>query len=186
MALSFAMHLALFCFIQFGSSAVAGVSEDTPPITGVVAVTLGAAGSTQTPVKPAALLPDRPAAANDGPLATIRTAAKPYYFQAAELTQKPLVLRDIPPNLIVDLPEAPPQAAVLRLLINELGEIDEVMIEESSVPELAAKTIIEAFRKTRFHPGEREGIPVKSQVKIEIMLESTAQPLPPPAAIGLP
>jgi hypothetical protein len=171
MALSFGMHLALFCFVQFGGSAVARASEDAPPTTGVVAVLLGAAGSTKTLGKPAVVLPDRSAAANDGPPVIIRTPAKPYYFQAAELTQKPLVLRDVPSDLLFDVPDVPPHAAVLRLLINELGEVDEVIIDDSSVPEAVAQSIIEAFRKARFHAGEIDGTPVKSQVRIEVMLE---------------
>jgi hypothetical protein len=44
----------------------------------------------------------------------------------------------------------------------------------SGVPEAAAQSIIEAFRKVRFHPGEIGGIPVKSQVRIEVTLEQAS------------
>jgi hypothetical protein len=108
---------------------------------------------------------------------------RPHYFPASQLTQKPVVLQDIPANLTIDLPDAPAQAAVLRLLINELGEIDKVIVDESSVPESAAQAITEAFRSIRFRPGEKEGAPVKSQLKIQIMLESMVEP--PSAAAGL-
>lgn len=103
-----------------------------------------------------------------GPL---RAPDKPYYCLPAELTQTPLVLRDIPPDLIFDLPDAPPQAVVLRLLTSELGEVDEVIIDDSSVPAAAAQPMTEAFRKTRFHSGEIGGTPVRSQIRIEVTLE---------------
>jgi hypothetical protein len=102
--------------------------------------------------------------------------ARPHYFPVSQLTLRPVVLQDIPANLALDLPDAPAQAAVLRLLINEHGGIDKVIVDESSVPESAAQAIAEAFRSIRFRPGELEGTPVKSQLKIQIVLESMAQP----------
>jgi hypothetical protein len=181
MAGTFAMHVALFSFIQFGSGAVDAAPIDADPMPGVITITLDTAKRmmalpepkhARPAPKPATAVPKQADAEN---AATIRASAKPYYFEPTELTQKPLVSRDIPPDLVFDLPDAPPQAAVLRLLINEMGEIDKVIIEESSVPEHVANEIIAAFQNTRFHPGEKDGRRVKSQVKIEIMLESTAQ-----------
>lgn len=95
----------------------------------------------------------------------------PYYFAAKDLTQRPLVLRDVPTDLMLVVPGVPAQAATLQLLINEYGEVDQVIVEDSLLPEAAQKTVVDAFVKTRFHPGEINGVPVKSQVRIEIMLE---------------
>ena len=95
----------------------------------------------------------------------------PYYFAAKDLTQRPLVLRDVPGDLMLVVPGVPAQAATLQLLINEYGEVDQVIVEDSLLPDAAQKTVVDAFVKTRFHPGEIDGVPVKSQVRIEIMLE---------------
>ncbi|WP_133467262.1 hypothetical protein [Herminiimonas fonticola] len=95
----------------------------------------------------------------------------PYYFSAKELTQRPLVARDVPADLMLVVPDVPAQAATLQILINEYGEIDRVIVEDSLLPETAQKTVVDAFVKTRFHPGEINGVPVKSQLRIEIMLE---------------
>ena len=95
----------------------------------------------------------------------------PYYFAAKDLTQMPLVLHDVPADLMLVVPGVPAQAATLQLLINEYGEVDQVIVEDSLLPEAAQKTVVDAFVKTRFHPGEINGVTVKSQVRIEIMLE---------------
>lgn len=98
----------------------------------------------------------------------------PYYFSTKDLTQKPLVARDVPADLILIVPDVPAQAATLQILINEYGEIDQVIVEDSLLPEVAQKTVVDAFVKARFHPGEINGVPVKSQLRIEIMLEDIA------------
>lgn len=100
--------------------------------------------------------------------------APPYYFSAKDLTQKPLVVRDVPADLTLIVPDVPAQAATLQILINEYGEIDQVIVEDSLLPEVAQKTVVDAFVKARFHPGEINGVPVKSQLRIEIMLEDIA------------
>ncbi len=97
--------------------------------------------------------------------------SKPYYFSAKDLTQKPLVARDITPDLVLVAPDVPVQAAILQILINEYGDVDQVIMKDSLLPAAAQKTVVDEFAKVKFHPGERNGIPVKSQLMIEIMLE---------------
>lgn len=111
-------------------------------------------------------------AANEPGLLAMHTPTEPHYFSARELTEKPFVLEDIPSNLVLPLPDVPPQSTVVRLMIDESGNIDRVVMEDSRLPEGAAKLIAEAFEKTRFHPGRINGMPVKSQLRIEITLEN--------------
>ncbi len=99
------------------------------------------------------------------------SAAKPYYFAVKDLTQRPLVARDVPADFMLTAPEVPPQAATLKILISEYGDVDKVIVENSLLSEAAQKTVVDQFSKLRFHPGEVNGIPVKSQLRIEIMLE---------------
>jgi len=110
-------------------------------------------------------------AENGSPILPALLAVPPYYFSAKDLTQRPLVLHDVPADLMLVVPGVPAQAATLQLLINEYGEVDQVIVEDSLLPEAAQKTVVDAFVKARFHPGEINGVPVKSQLKIQIMLE---------------
>jgi hypothetical protein len=95
----------------------------------------------------------------------------PYYFQPAELTEQPEVAVDIASDLSAILASGLSQMAVLDLLINESGDIDDVVVEDSSLPEPAQQLIRDAFAKTKFRPGKVAGMPVKSMLKIEVVLE---------------
>lgn len=96
--------------------------------------------------------------------------AAPYYFATKELTQKPIVIRDVPVDMLLHVPGVPTQAAVLRMLINEYGDVDRIIVENSLLPDSAQEIVIDAFSKIRFHPGEIRGTSVKSQIKIEVVL----------------
>lgn len=111
----------------------------------------------------------------DGSLLPALLPASPYYFSAKDLTQRPLVVRDVLSDMMLTVPDVPSQAATLQILINEYGEIDQVIVEDSLLPEAAQKVVVEAVVKTRFHPGEINGVPVKSQLRIEILLEDTVE-----------
>jgi hypothetical protein len=58
------------------------------------------------------------------------------------------------------------------LFINEYGDIDHVKIEKSGLPEEAERLIADAFSKTKFYPGRIDRTAVKTQLKIEIAIES--------------
>ncbi len=99
---------------------------------------------------------------------------KPYYFQPSELTEQPVVVVDVSPDLSAVFSSGLSQLAVLDLLINESGDIDDVIMENSSLAEPAQQLIKNAFSKTKFNPGKVAGMPVKSQLKIEVVLEGVA------------
>lgn len=63
------------------------------------------------------------------------------------------------------------RAAVLYLFINEEGSIDNIDVDVSFLPEDAQDILIKAFAKLKFNPGEIDGLPVKSQLMIEVDLE---------------
>lgn len=183
LGISLAVHAAIYFSINFGGTAGERLNDAAAPheVITVAFISPNAAGDSmrEKEVAPASrrasVEPVRPAAAmqnGSAAMLLLPLPPRPHYFPASQLTLKPVVLQDIPANLTIDVPNAPAQAAVLRLLINELGEIDKVIVDESSVPERAAQAITEAFRSIRFRPGERDGAPVKSQLKIQIMLES--------------
>ncbi|ABR91850.1 tonB like protein [Janthinobacterium sp. Marseille] len=101
-------------------------------------------------------------------------AVRPHYFSVKELTQKPLVSRDVPADLMLIVPGVPPQAATLQILISEYGDVDKVIVEDSLLPDDAQKIVVDEFSKLKFNPGEINGTRVKSQLKIEILLEDAA------------
>ena len=57
---------------------------------------------------------------------------------------------------------------VLRLLINESGVVDQAAVVRSAPKGLFEKSALEAFAAARFSPGMLMGLPVKSQVTIEV------------------
>lgn len=109
---------------------------------------------------------DIPAAAS--PLIPVIKIPEPHYFRTTQLTQKPVVLRDLTQDLVLVLPELPEDVAILRLLINDHGGIDKVIVEDSRLPETAERRIVDAFSKITFQPGKIGRIAVRTQVKIEI------------------
>lgn len=93
-----------------------------------------------------------------------------HYFESRELTQKPLVAIDIPDNYALLVTGVPDQVAVLRLMINEYGEVDLAVIEDTVLPDDAKEMLAATFKRVKFHPGELYGRAVKSQLRIAIRL----------------
>lgn len=104
-------------------------------------------------------------------LLPLSKATFPYYFQITELSVKPRVAEDHTTSLALVVPGIEPQPVVLRLLISEYGDVDEVVIEESHFPDELVHRIVEAFTKVKFHPGKIDENAVKSQIKIEVTLQ---------------
>ena len=65
---------------------------------------------------------------------------------------------------------------VLLLFINEKGGVDDYRIIESDPPGDFDPSAIEAFLAARFFPGKIAGIPVRSQIKVEILYNPHAAP----------
>jgi hypothetical protein len=105
------------------------------------------------------------------PILPILQESESRYFPSTELTDRPSVLHDVPSEQFIDLPPLPNQSVILRLFINEYGNIDKVKIEESFLPEAIEQMLIDTFSKAKFQPGKIGGLPVKSQIRIEVTLE---------------
>jgi hypothetical protein len=92
------------------------------------------------------------------------------YYDTKELSRKPFVTLDIPRDFALTVPGVPEDAAVLLLLINEYGDVDKVVVENSRLPQTAQTTLGDTLSSMKFSPGEIEGVPVKSRMKIRIRL----------------
>ena len=92
---------------------------------------------------------------------------QPVYRQGAELDPPPRPLDEIDP-------EYPAGAGmkegvvVLRLLIGASGNVDEVAVVSASPEGLFEASALAAFGKARFSPGRYLGLPVPSQITIEV------------------
>lgn len=181
LVLTFAGHLGLIAFFSAGDAAFGDAGEDIyRPSMRVVEMKLE--GSNEIALGSGKIdhwEEQRPAIAKEsGPSGHQKAKtshvflpqAAPYYFIAKELTQKPIVIQDVPADMILHVPGVPAQAAVLSMLINEYGDVDRIVVENSLLPDSAQKIVIDAFSKIRFHPGEIRGVSVKSQIKIEVIL----------------
>jgi len=109
--------------------------------------------------------------ADEAPISVIFGQAEAHYFQSRQLSVKPQIVHDDSSGVLLALPGVPAQSAVLRLLINENGDIDRVVIDEPFLSEYAVGLVNNAFLTIKFHPGKIGDVPVKSQLRILVELE---------------
>ena len=144
------------------------------PVTDERATAATPAAATQSSTSPtphAARLPAERAAAAvpTPPVLSDATglSTAPAYRGVAALDNAPAPLQDI-------LPEYPPAAGqqegtvVLRLLINEKGYVDNVAVVRAFPKGFFEEASIAAFAKAEFSPGLFLGVPVKSQIMVEV------------------
>jgi TonB family protein len=106
-----------------------------------------------------------PAAAMPSMAPTALPAAPDYAF-GVRLDPGPRPLDDIEPAYPdVYLREG---TVVLRLLISETGHVDDVAVVRAEPRGVFEQAALDAFGKARFAPGLAAGVPVKSQITVEV------------------
>jgi hypothetical protein len=105
------------------------------------------------------------------------TDSTTHYYSVLELSERVQVIQDLPTDFLLQVRDADPQSAIVLILINENGEVDDVEIEtpDISMPRLTEETQLTlktALRKMRFLPGKIKGNAVKSKLRLEISLET--------------
>lgn len=95
------------------------------------------------------------------------------YRRASELDARPAPLGDIDP--------VPPKGTesrggrvVARILINEAGKADRVLVEASEPRGVFDGSVVAAFGAARYRPGMKAGAAVKSQMRVEVRFEPQA------------
>ena len=137
-----------------GKAATADAVPVAPPSPG------GPAPAKGLDSRPAVIGPARDAA-------TPPIAVAGGYRAAASLDRGPIPLHDI-------VPVYPPEAGmtqgtvVLEILISDAGVVDGVRVVSSRPPGLFERSAVEAFSAARFSPGVALGLPVRSQLTIEV------------------
>jgi TonB family protein len=158
LAASCLVHAALVLVPYFGSSSTAPPrSVQKPAPVRVLDLSLAQAGGTQP--GPAS---NRAKGTNHLPISA------PTYYRTDQLTRPPRPTSE--PRL--DVPKSVARSVsgkvVLKLWINELGNVDSVEVESSNVPETVSATAAAAFGKLRFVPGEIDGRRVRTLMTIEV------------------
>jgi periplasmic protein TonB len=92
--------------------------------------------------------------------------AAPDYMLGARLDPGPRPLEDIDPDY--PDPYLREGTVVLRLLISDTGQVDNVAVVRSQPPGVFDAAALDAFGKAKFAPGRAAGIPVKSQITVEV------------------
>ncbi|MEY4139792.1 MAG: hypothetical protein RLZZ371_1974 [Pseudomonadota bacterium] len=130
--------------------------QETPPTPDVASLS-----STVTETQPT----------EEAPATSLLGLAAAHYYGTSELTEKPQLFENTAPNSIISIPDIFPQPVVAHLLINEWGNIDQVVLEESFLSEPAKRFVIDSFLKTRFSPGRLGNLAVKSRLDIVVRLD---------------
>jgi protein TonB len=95
-------------------------------------------------------------------------APAPNYRNSGMLDPGPQPLHDITPEYPVRAGQQQ-GVVVLRLLINEQGLVDNVAVLRSEPKGFFEESALEAYGQARFSPGMLLGLPVKSQMLIEVV-----------------
>lgn len=87
-------------------------------------------------------------------------------FDVSELEKKPEPITQIPPAYPAELRKAKIEGVVtLVFVLSEEGRVEDARVENSSRPEFE-KPALDAIRKWRFRPGEKDGQPVRTYIRI--------------------
>ncbi len=107
-------------------------------------------------------------------ITTPPTMASPY-IPASQLDFKPQIVRDIDPELLENFRGVQAQWLNLTLLINEYGDVDQVIVEPFSMtldlPERLLADLRQRFLEARFTPGQLHNQSVRSQLRIRVNLD---------------
>jgi hypothetical protein len=91
------------------------------------------------------------------------------YLPVSELSERPELLKDIDPEWYLQGLDLPSLSALL--LINEYGDVDDLVIDIPFLTPMLLEDLRTRFRAARFLPGRLHGQPVKVALRVVIQLE---------------
>lgn len=158
------LHAALLVAAYLGASErqpIVADKERTSPRPFIASLT-ASAQPTPEPVGESVA----PAASTEG-LGVLPFSA-PAYYPTNQLSKRPQPLG----SADLDTPELSMIAAagtmILKLWIDESGDVVDVEVEKTELPEVFSRSAVAAFKHLRFVPGERGGMRVGSVMRIEV------------------
>ncbi len=106
------------------------------------------------------------------------------YVLRKALTRAPVPLADVDPPWPDGLSSIEAQTGRFTLFIGEAGTVDRIVPDGPSLfPSLEASAIA-AFSAARFQPGEVDGRPVKSVIRIEVVFDPRGTKVPGAAVVS--
>lgn len=97
---------------------------------------------------------------------TAATEIQDETFDVSELEKPPEAVSQVSPAYPPELRKAKIEGTVtLVFVLSEEGRVEEPRVENSSRPEFE-KPALEAIRKWRFRPGEKDGQPVRTYIRV--------------------
>lgn len=191
LGVSIAAHIAIIFlpYIGGGGQSAGGSGAQGPRTERSLQIQIVSTLATETePAKPTADLSTQAAAAgttsssDDKPrsLADAQSqgkgllpiAAAPYY-NSDQLSKRPELLSDDPLDAQQLRVLASSGKLMLKLWINDRGQVVDAVIEKSELPAEFSAAAAAAFKEVRFSPGERDGLPVGSVIRIEVRYSDT-------------
>lgn len=89
-------------------------------------------------------------------------------FDVADLEKRPEAVSQVAPAYPTELRKAKVEGAVtLVFILDETGRVEDPRVENSSRPEFE-KPALDAIRKWRFRPGQKDGKAVRTYIRIPI------------------
>ena len=100
-----------------------------------------------------------------------------FFYPADQLSVRPIPLSEIEsPDF--DMPMQDRRASVvIDVSISEVGEVVSVQQVMSGLPETYTESLVAAFRRLRFRPGEINGLRVGALLRVELTAENLGLPI---------
>ncbi len=135
-----------------------------------------------TPIVPDPSAPDRAADEERPPTqqraegAGLLPLPAPAYYTTDQLTKRPQPVTAADLDAEAIRPILASGKMILKLWINEFGVVAGVVVESTELPEAFSRTAVAAFSSLRFVPGERNGQPVGTVMRIEVTYDDGRLP----------
>lgn len=110
------------------------------------------------------------------------------YYTTDQLTKRPQAVVIAELDTEATRPIIVSGRMILRLWLDVRGRVVEVVVEQSELPKVFAETAINAFRHSRFTPGELNGQLVGTVMRVEVSyddkrLNGNGRPSPPTLSV---
>lgn len=96
------------------------------------------------------------------------------FFARAALDVGPYPMRTV----LIDYPPLPEGGGTyvseLSLFIDELGSVVRIRVDGQALPAVMEEAARQAFMGTVFSPGQVDGLPVRSRIRVEVIFEEGA------------
>ena len=100
----------------------------------------------------------------------------PAYYTTDQLSKRPQPVAAADLDAEAIRPILASGKIILKLWINEFGRVADVVVETTELPEVFTRTAVAAFKGLRFVPGERNGQPVGTVMRIEVTYDDGRLP----------